>query len=178
VLAWAFHTYAELCAVKTSILARIPDGLGLIEAAALPLITITGSQLISVASGFAPFRSSPSRIPRRCYTWPRQFATEDSRFPSLNNCRYETRAKDTSRLNEVQGARSCCSLERGRSSIFLLRIVGALFMPVNSKCAHQVRHHRPSPDREAPRSSHRAFSGSESVFATVYVAKLRVTVKR
>src|SRR4029077_12898684 len=44
VLAWAFHTYA-------GILARIPDGLDLIEAAALPLVTITGSQLISVASG-------------------------------------------------------------------------------------------------------------------------------
>src|SRR5712692_404205 len=51
VFAWAFHTYADLCAVKTSILARIPDGLDLIEAAALPLVTITGSQLISAASG-------------------------------------------------------------------------------------------------------------------------------
>src|SRR5258708_2230024 len=49
--AWAFHTYAELCAVKTSILAKTPDGLDLIEAAALPLVTITGSQLISAASG-------------------------------------------------------------------------------------------------------------------------------
>jgi NADPH:quinone reductase-like Zn-dependent oxidoreductase len=51
VFAWAFHTYAELCTVKTSILARIPDGIDLIEAAALPLVTITGSQLISIASG-------------------------------------------------------------------------------------------------------------------------------
>jgi len=51
VFAWAFHTYAELCAVKTSVLARIPDGVDLIEAAALPLVTVTGSQLISVASG-------------------------------------------------------------------------------------------------------------------------------
>jgi NADPH:quinone reductase-like Zn-dependent oxidoreductase len=51
VFTWAFHTYAELCAVKTSVLARIPDGVDLIEAAALPLVTITGSQLISVASG-------------------------------------------------------------------------------------------------------------------------------
>jgi len=51
VFTWAFHTYAELCAVKTSILTKIPDGLDLIEAAALPLVTITGSQLISVASG-------------------------------------------------------------------------------------------------------------------------------
>jgi len=51
VFAWAFHTYGELCAVQTSVLARIPDGVDLIEAAALPLVTITGSQLISVASG-------------------------------------------------------------------------------------------------------------------------------
>ena len=51
VFTWAFHTYAELCAVKASILTRVPDGLDLIEAAALPLVTITGNQLISVAGG-------------------------------------------------------------------------------------------------------------------------------
>ena len=51
VFTWAFHTYAELCAVKAGILTTIPEGLDLIEAAALPLVTITGSQLISVASG-------------------------------------------------------------------------------------------------------------------------------
>jgi NADPH:quinone reductase-like Zn-dependent oxidoreductase len=51
VLAWAFHTYAELCVVKTAILAKIPDGVDTVDAAALPLVTITGSQLISIASG-------------------------------------------------------------------------------------------------------------------------------
>jgi NADPH:quinone reductase-like Zn-dependent oxidoreductase len=51
VFAWAFHTYAEFCVVKTGILAKIPDQLDLIEAAALPLVTMTGSQLISKASG-------------------------------------------------------------------------------------------------------------------------------
>ena len=51
VLAWAYHTYAELCAVKVALLAKVPDGLDLVEAAALPLVTATGSQLISVASG-------------------------------------------------------------------------------------------------------------------------------
>jgi len=51
VFAWAFHTYAELCVVKTKILAKVPDGLGIVEATALPLVTMTGSQLISVASG-------------------------------------------------------------------------------------------------------------------------------
>jgi NADPH:quinone reductase-like Zn-dependent oxidoreductase len=51
VFAWAFHTYAELCVAKTEILAKIPDGIDLVEAAALPLVTMTGSELISVASG-------------------------------------------------------------------------------------------------------------------------------
>jgi NADPH:quinone reductase-like Zn-dependent oxidoreductase len=51
VFAWAFHTYAELCAVKAEILAKIPEGVDLVDAAALPLATTTGSQLISSASG-------------------------------------------------------------------------------------------------------------------------------
>jgi NADPH:quinone reductase-like Zn-dependent oxidoreductase len=51
VLAWAYHTYAELCVVKAELLARVPDGLDLVEAAALPLVTTTGSQLISVGAG-------------------------------------------------------------------------------------------------------------------------------
>jgi NADPH:quinone reductase-like Zn-dependent oxidoreductase len=51
VFAWAFHTYAELCVVKIEVLAKIPDGIDLVEAAALPLVTMTGSELISVASG-------------------------------------------------------------------------------------------------------------------------------
>jgi NADPH:quinone reductase-like Zn-dependent oxidoreductase len=51
VFAWAFHTYAELCVVAANLLAKVPDGLDLIEAAALPLVTLTRSQLISIASG-------------------------------------------------------------------------------------------------------------------------------
>jgi NADPH:quinone reductase-like Zn-dependent oxidoreductase len=50
VFALAFHTYAELCIVKANLLARVPDDLDLVEAAALPLVTITGNQLISIAS--------------------------------------------------------------------------------------------------------------------------------
>lgn len=50
VLAWAFHTYAELCAVKAELLTKVPESLDLLTAAALPLVTITGNQLISVAS--------------------------------------------------------------------------------------------------------------------------------
>lgn len=50
VFALAFHTYAELCIVKANLLTKVPD-LDLVEAAALPLVTITGNQLISIASG-------------------------------------------------------------------------------------------------------------------------------
>ena len=50
VFAWAYHTYAELCVVKAGLLAKVPDGLDLVEAAALPLVTTTGNQLVSVAT--------------------------------------------------------------------------------------------------------------------------------
>lgn len=51
VLAWGYHTYAELCAVKPELLAKVPAGLDLVEAAALPLVTTTGAELILVAGG-------------------------------------------------------------------------------------------------------------------------------
>src|ERR1700728_235221 len=41
------HAYAGLCVVKAALLAKIPKGLDLIEAAALPLVTVTGNQLMS-----------------------------------------------------------------------------------------------------------------------------------
>lgn len=47
VFAIADNTYAELCVVKADALADIPEGLDLIEAAALPLVTVTGNQLAS-----------------------------------------------------------------------------------------------------------------------------------
>src|ERR1700674_5517001 len=47
VFAMADDTYAELCVVKAAVLAKVPKGLDLIEAAALPLVTTTGNQLIS-----------------------------------------------------------------------------------------------------------------------------------
>ncbi len=46
VFAMADNTYAELCVVKAAILAKVPEGLDLIQAAALPLVTITGNQLL------------------------------------------------------------------------------------------------------------------------------------
>ncbi len=45
VFAMADNTYAELCVVKAEVLADIPEGLDLVEAAALPLVTTTGNQL-------------------------------------------------------------------------------------------------------------------------------------
>ena len=47
VFSMADNTYAELCVVSAAILAKVPKGLDLIEAAALPLVTITGNQLLS-----------------------------------------------------------------------------------------------------------------------------------
>ncbi len=47
VFAMAADTYAELCVVKAAILAKVPKGLDLIQAAALPLVTTTGNELIS-----------------------------------------------------------------------------------------------------------------------------------
>ncbi|MGA9040065.1 MAG: NADP-dependent oxidoreductase [Terriglobales bacterium] len=47
VFAMADNTYAELCVVKAEVLAKVPKGLDLIQAAALPLVTTTGNQLMS-----------------------------------------------------------------------------------------------------------------------------------
>jgi len=47
VFAMADNTYAELCVVKATVLAKVPNGLDLIQAAALPLVTTTGNQLLS-----------------------------------------------------------------------------------------------------------------------------------
>jgi len=47
VFAMADNTYAQLCVAKASVLAKVPEGLDLIQAAALPLVTVTGNQLLS-----------------------------------------------------------------------------------------------------------------------------------
>src|SRR5580704_16902412 len=47
VFAMADNTYAELCVAKAAILAKVPDGLDLLEAAALPLVTVTGNQRLA-----------------------------------------------------------------------------------------------------------------------------------
>jgi NADPH:quinone reductase-like Zn-dependent oxidoreductase len=54
VCAWAYHTYAELCAANATLFAKVPDDMDLADAAALPLVGTTGSQLVSVASGVKP----------------------------------------------------------------------------------------------------------------------------
>jgi len=47
VFSMADNSYAELCVVRAAILVKVPKGLDLIQAAALPLVTITGNQLLS-----------------------------------------------------------------------------------------------------------------------------------
>lgn len=50
VLALTEAAYAELVAVEGSILTHLPDGVDLIDAAAIPLVTLTGEQLIRLAA--------------------------------------------------------------------------------------------------------------------------------
>jgi NADPH:quinone reductase-like Zn-dependent oxidoreductase len=50
VFALANRTYAELCVVKAELLAKIPEGLDMTAAAAVPLVSITGDQLIRNAT--------------------------------------------------------------------------------------------------------------------------------
>jgi NADPH:quinone reductase-like Zn-dependent oxidoreductase len=50
VLAMADATYAELVAVEGSILTHLPDGLNLVDSAAIPLIALTGDQLVRLAA--------------------------------------------------------------------------------------------------------------------------------
>jgi len=46
VFAMADNAYAELCVIKAAVLAKVPKGLDMIQAAALPLVTVTGNQLL------------------------------------------------------------------------------------------------------------------------------------
>jgi NADPH:quinone reductase-like Zn-dependent oxidoreductase len=50
VFANAMQTYASLCVVKAEGLARVPDRMDLIEAAAVPTVTMTGAQLAELAT--------------------------------------------------------------------------------------------------------------------------------
>src|SRR6202522_3659642 len=50
VLALSNKTYAELVAVADSDLTHLPDGLNLVDAAAIPLIALTGEQLVRLAT--------------------------------------------------------------------------------------------------------------------------------
>lgn len=54
VMALGSHAYAELAVVKATDLALVPEGLDLVEAAALPLVTLTGEQLVSRGTGLKP----------------------------------------------------------------------------------------------------------------------------
>ncbi|HLI77774.1 MAG TPA: NADP-dependent oxidoreductase [Acidobacteriaceae bacterium] len=54
VFALASHTYAELCVVKAADLAHIPEGLDMIAAGTVPLVSLTGDQLIRKATEVQP----------------------------------------------------------------------------------------------------------------------------
>jgi NADPH:quinone reductase-like Zn-dependent oxidoreductase len=50
VLAVADATYAELVVVKGSVLTHLPEGVNLVDAAALPLVVLTGDQVVRLAA--------------------------------------------------------------------------------------------------------------------------------
>jgi NADPH:quinone reductase-like Zn-dependent oxidoreductase len=50
VLALSYRTYAEFVAVDDSDVTHLPDGVGLADAAAIPLIALTGDQLVRLAT--------------------------------------------------------------------------------------------------------------------------------
>ena len=50
VFALAQHTYAELCVVQAKELAKVPEGLDVVQAGALPLVLLTGAQLIRLGT--------------------------------------------------------------------------------------------------------------------------------
>jgi NADPH:quinone reductase-like Zn-dependent oxidoreductase len=54
VCGWSYHTYAELVADKAIFFAEVPETMELADAAAIPLVGVTGSQLISVAGKMQP----------------------------------------------------------------------------------------------------------------------------
>src|ERR1700678_402474 len=51
VCAWSYHTYAELVADKATLFAKVPATMALVDAAAIPLDSVTGNQLVAVAGG-------------------------------------------------------------------------------------------------------------------------------
>ncbi|MET0282749.1 MAG: NADP-dependent oxidoreductase [Steroidobacteraceae bacterium] len=54
VLAMTNATYAELVAVDGAILTHVPEGIDLLDAAALPLVVLTGDQLVRLCTGAQP----------------------------------------------------------------------------------------------------------------------------
>ena len=57
VMAMTSHTYAELCTVKARELVKIPAGLEMTTAATLPLVNITGEQLVRLGAKAQPGQS-------------------------------------------------------------------------------------------------------------------------
>ena len=53
-MALAWRTYAEFCVVKADELAHIPEGLEMTTAAAIPLVSVTGDQLVHQAAKAQP----------------------------------------------------------------------------------------------------------------------------
>ena len=79
VLALSNATYAELVAVDDSEVTHLPDGVDLANAAAIPLISLTGDQLVRLALRRPPVRRHSRRGPELPET-----TTENPSALSLN----------------------------------------------------------------------------------------------
>ncbi len=80
VLALSHATYAELVAVDDSDVTHLPDGVDLADAAAIPLIALTGDQLVRLATNVQKGAGcSGNRSARQRWARGRAYGKEDRR---------------------------------------------------------------------------------------------------
>ena len=80
VLALSYATYAELVAVDDSDVTHLPDGVDLADAAAIPLIALTGDQLVRLATNVQKGTGcSDNRSAGQCWARGSAYGEEDRR---------------------------------------------------------------------------------------------------
>ena len=80
VLALSNATYAELVAVDDSDVTHLPDGVDLADAAAIPLVALTGDQLVRLATNVQKGQVVlVTRSPGQCWARGRAYGEEDRR---------------------------------------------------------------------------------------------------
>jgi NADPH:quinone reductase-like Zn-dependent oxidoreductase len=77
VLALSNATYAELVAVGDSDVTHLPDGVDLADAAAIPLVALTGDQLVRLATNMQKGQVVHNRSPGQCRARGSAYGEED-----------------------------------------------------------------------------------------------------